>query len=220
AALAAGAAPQAMAAASPSAKAAQAAQADECQRSSRGADRRDRDSGSRQAPVEDRYPDATRESPREGASARMGERLNRLRQPMNVEGSAGALVQAEYRPSQERVNDYDRAYASEWAGHPSYSSDDIEGAKRYIAQAIEYDALDNNNHLQAVLMLAELHAQDEENDQALALLDRYFAESGSKETSDLALRGQLLYQAERFDEAIPALREAIDSTDEPQPSWT
>src|SRR5690606_35088759 len=88
AALAAGAAPQAMAAASPSAKAAQAAQADECQRSSRGADRRDRDSGSRQAPVEDRYPDATRESPREGASARMGQRLNRLNNAMNEEDYA------------------------------------------------------------------------------------------------------------------------------------
>ena len=217
AALAAGAVPQAVAATSASAK---AAQADECQRSSRGADRRDRDSSSRQAPVEERYPDATRESPSEGASARMGQRLNRLNNAMNDEDYAEALEHAQDILSQERATDYDKAYASNMAGHASYNTDDVEGAKRYIAQAVEYDALDNNNHLQAMLMLAQLHAQDEENDQALALLDRYFAESGSKETSDLALRGQLLYQAERFEEAIPALREAIDAADEPQPSWT
>src|SRR5690606_7198614 len=92
AALAAGAVPQAVAATSASAK---AAQADECQRSSRGADRRDRDSSSRQAPVEERYPDATRESPSEGASARMGQRLNRLNNAMNDEDYAEALEHAQ-----------------------------------------------------------------------------------------------------------------------------
>ncbi|NLB59448.1 MAG: hypothetical protein GX805_13480 [Gammaproteobacteria bacterium] len=172
AALAAGAAPQAVAA---NGAPTMSAQADECQRSSR-AGNRDRNSG-RQAPAEERYPDATRESPKEGASARMGQRLSRLNNAMNDEDYAEALVQAQDILSQERATDYDKAYASNMAGHASYNTDDVEGAKRYIAQAIEYDALDNNNHLQAMLMLAQLHAQDEENDQALALLDRYFTES-------------------------------------------
>ncbi len=219
AALAAGAAPQAAAANSSPAIAVQDDQANECQRSRRGADRRDRDSG-RQAPVEERYPDATRESPKEGASARMGQRLNRLNNAMNDQDYAEALVQAQDILDQDRANDYDKAYASNMAGHASYNTDDVAGAKRYIAQAIEYDALDNNNHLQAILMLAQLHAQDEENDQALTLLDRYFTESGSKEANDLALRGQVLYQAERYEEAIPALREAIDAAEEPNSSWT
>ena len=57
-------------------------QAAECQRSSRGARRAD--SGSRQQEkVEERYPNATRESPSEGASSRMAQRLNRLNEAMN-----------------------------------------------------------------------------------------------------------------------------------------
>lgn len=192
------------------------AQADECQRRNRRESR-----GSSQAQeTQERYPDATRESPSEGASSRMGQRLNRLNNAMNDEDYAAALEQAQDILGQDRANDYDRAYAANMAGHASYNTDDVEGAKRYIAQAIEYDALDNANHFQAMLMLSQLHAQDEQNEQALTLLDRYFSESGSKQASDLALRGQLLYQAERYEEAIPALSEAIEASEDPHASWT
>ncbi|MGY0633478.1 tetratricopeptide repeat protein [Luteimonas sp. A478] len=206
--LAGGTAAEATAATSP----AVAAAADECQRSRRGSSAKEE--------VEERYPNATRESPEEGASSRMAQRLNRLNAAMQDEEYAKVIEQAEDIIAQERANNYDKAYASNMAGHASYNADDVEAAKRYIAQAIEYDALDNNNHFQAMLMVAQLHAQDEETEQSLTLLDRYFAESGSSEASDLALRGQLLYQAERYDEAIPALREAIDAAEEPHASWT
>ena len=206
---AAGAAPSAVAATSP----ALSSQVDECQRSRRGS----RGDAQEQ---EARYPDATRESPSEGASSRMAKRLNLLNDAMNDSDYPLVIEHAEDILVQERANDYDRAYASNLAGHAAYNMDDTEGAKRYIARAIEYDALDNDNHLQAILMLAQMHGQDEENDQALALLDRYFNESGSKDANDLALRGQLFYQAERYEEAIPALREAIEAADEPHTSWT
>lgn len=204
---AAGIAPQAVAA---NASPALAAQADECQRSRR-------ESRSQQ---EERYPDATRKSPTEGASARMGRRLNQLNEAMGEDDYDTVLEIATDILSEPRANDYDKAYAANMAGHASFNKDDIAAAKKYIAQAIEYDALDNTNHFQSILMLAQLHAQDEESDQALALLDRYFSESGSREPSELILRGQILYQAERYEEAIPALREAIEASDEPQLSWT
>ncbi|MGO1720979.1 MAG: tetratricopeptide repeat protein, partial [Luteimonas sp.] len=206
--LAAGVAPQAVASTSPLVSA--QADADECQR-------RDRRGSSQ---PEERYPDASRESPDEGASARMAKRLNSLNGAMDEEDFAKVIETAEEILAQGRANDYDKAYASNLAGHASYNMDDAEGAKRYINQAIELDALDNNNHFQSMLMLAQLRAQDEETDQALSLLDRYLEESGSTDANDLALRGQLLYQAERYDEAIPALREAIDAAEAPQSSWT
>ena len=208
AALAAGVAPQAVASTSPLVSA--QADADECQR-------RDRRGSSQ---PEERYPDANRESPDEGASARMAKRLNSLNGAMDKEDFAKVIETAEEILAQSRASDYDKAYASNLAGHASYNMDDAEGAKRYINQAIELDALDNNNHFQAMLMLAQLRAQDEETDQALSMLDRYLEGSGSTAASDLALRGQLLYQAERYDEAIPALREAIDAAEAPQSSWT
>src|SRR5690606_23734177 len=145
---------------------------------------------------------------------------NRINAAMGNDEYEEVIERAEDLLAQERATPYDRAYASNMAGHAAYNLDDTEASKRYIRQAVELDALDNDNHFQAMLMLAQLHAQDEETDQALAMLDRYFSESGSTQASDLALRGQLLYNAERYDEAIPALRDAIEASDEPHISWT
>jgi tetratricopeptide (TPR) repeat protein len=68
-------------------------------------------------------------------------------------------------------------------------------------------------------MLAQLQLADDELQPGLATLDRYLAESKSTKPDDLVLKGQALYQAERFQEAIPPLKQAIDSTPEPKDSW-
>ncbi|MEN1943060.1 tetratricopeptide repeat protein [Luteimonas sp. MJ293] len=188
------------------------AAADECQRSRRGS--------SAKQEVEERYPNATREAPGETASTRMSQRLNRLNTAMQDDEFDKVLEHAEDILGQERANDYDRAFAAQMAGHAAYNADDMEAAKRYTAQAVELNGLDNNNHFQAMFMLVQLHAQDEETEQALTLLDRYFAESGSTDANDLILHGQLLYQADRFAEAVPVLRQAIDTAESPQASWT
>ena len=188
------------------------ADAQECQRSRRGSNK--------QEEVEERYPNATRVAPDERASTRMAQRLNRANAAMQDDEFAKVIEHAEDVLSQERANNYDKAFAAQLAGHASFNSDDTESAKRYIAQAIELNGLDNNNHFQSMVMLAQLYGQDEQINEALATLEQYFAESGSTDPNDLVLQGQLLYQAERFDEAIPVLRQAIEGAENPQTGWT
>lgn len=188
------------------------ADAQECQRSRRGSNKQEQ--------VEERYPNATRVAPDERASTRMAQRLNRANAAMQDDEFAKVIEHAEDVLSQERANNYDKAFAAQLAGHASFNSDDTESAKRYIAQAIELNGLDNNNHFQSMVMLAQLYGQDEQINEALATLEQYFAESGSTDPNDLVLQGQLLYQAERFDEAIPVLRQAIEGAENPQTGWT
>ena len=188
------------------------ADAQECQRSRRG--------GNKQEQVEERYPNATRVAPDARASTRMAQRLNRANAAMQDDEFNKVIEHAEDVLSQERANNYDKAFAAQLAGHASFNSDDTESAKRYIAQAIELNGLDNNNHFQSMVMLAQLYGQDEQINEALATLEQYFAESGSTDPNDLVLQGQLLYQAERFDEAIPVLRQAIEGAENPQTGWT
>src|SRR5690606_10837272 len=59
-----------------------------------------------------------------------------------------------------------------------------------------------------------------EQAQGLTLLDKYFAESGSKKPEELIIKGQALYQLERYNEAIPVLQEAIAASPEPKDQWT
>lgn len=180
-----------------------------------------RDRGSRGGNrAEELYPDATRQAPSERASQRMGSRLSRLGAAFDKDDNAGVRQMADEIIAQERANDYDRAYAAQLAANAAYNEDDLVAAKAYLTQSVELDALDNNGHFQSLMMLAQLQAQDDELDAALATLDRYFEGSGSQRPEDLALKGQILAQAERGAEAIPLLQQAIETAETPQAGWT
>ncbi|NEL79357.1 MAG: tetratricopeptide repeat protein, partial [Xanthomonas perforans] len=80
-------------------------------------------------------------------------------------------------------------------------------------------ALDNNGQFQSMLMLAQLQMQDDQQAEGLATLDKYLEESKSQRPEDLILKGQALYQAERYKEAIPVLKQAIAASPEPKDTW-
>lgn len=205
--LAVGAAPQASAMTSPAMQQGEADQ--QCQRRS-----------ARQQEPEERFPNATREAPTERASARMGSRLGRINTAHERDQFDQVRELADALLVEERANNYDKAYAANIAANAAYSLDDTEAAKAYLGQVLELDALDNNGHYQAMLMLAQLQAQDDEFDASLVTLERYLSETRSDDAGDHALQGQLLYQAERYEEAIPALQRAIEGSEEPQTGWT
>ncbi|QCO66643.1 tetratricopeptide repeat protein [Luteimonas yindakuii] len=179
-----------------------------------------RERGSRSSRPQELYPESTRTAPTERASQRMGGQLNKLGTALDKEDNAQVRQIADEVIANERANNYDKAYAAQLAANAAYNADDMAAAKAYLTRAVELDALDNNAHFQSLMMLAQLQAQDEEYDQALATLDRYLEGSQSKKPDDLALKGQILVQAERPQDAIPVLRQAIDSAETPNMGWT
>ncbi|WP_024868398.1 tetratricopeptide repeat protein [Pseudoxanthomonas suwonensis] len=165
------------------------------------------------------FPEATREEPGIKPSAKAGKKLQKLIDVYNKDDAEQTRVLADEILALDVANEYDRSVAAQLAAQAAYNLDDIPAAKAYLKQALEIGGLDNNGHFQSMLMLAQLQLGDDELQEGLATLDRYLAESGSKKADDLALKGQALYQLERFQEAIPVLKQAIDSTPEPKDNW-
>ncbi|NZA25000.1 hypothetical protein H0E84_01250 [Luteimonas sp. SJ-92] len=184
------------------------AAAQECQRRGRGA-----------AKPEELYPQATREQPGTRSSPRMGSRLNKLGEAFEEERYAEVIELADEILAEERANEYDKAYAAQLAANAAYAEGDSEAAMAYLRQSLEFDALDNNGHYQSMMMLAQVQAQEDRIDESLATLERFLEETGTDKADDLALKGQLLYQQERYAEAIPALKAAIDAAESPQSGW-
>lgn len=179
-----------------------------------------RERASRSNRPQELYPESTRTAPTERASQRMGGQLNKLGTALDKEDNAQVRQIADEVIANARANNYDKAYAAQLAANAAYNDDDLAAAKTYLVQAVELDALDNNAHFQSLMMLAQLQAQDEEYDQALATLDRYLEGSQSSKADDLALKGQILVQAGRPQDAIPVLRQAIDAAETPNMGWT
>ncbi|CAD0297876.1 tetratricopeptide repeat protein [Xanthomonas hortorum] len=185
-------------------------------RSSERASRKSKSSGK----AEELYPQSTRAAPTIKPSSKLGSKLQKLIETFNKgEDYHGVRTQADEILANSAANEADKALAAQLAAQAAYNTDDTAAAKKYLQQAIGLNALDNNGQFQSMLMLAQLQMQDDQQAEGLATLDKYLDESKSQRPEDLILKGQALYQAERYKEAIPVLKQAIAASPEPKDTW-
>jgi tetratricopeptide (TPR) repeat protein len=165
------------------------------------------------------FPQATREEPATKASSKAGKKLQKLIDVYNDEDYAQTRTLADELLGLEAANAYDKSLAAQLAAQAAYNLDDTAAAKAYLQQVLQLNGLDNNGHFQSMLMLAQLQLADDELQPGLATLDRYLAETKSTKPEDLVLKGQALYQSERYQEAIVPLKQAVETAPEPKDSW-
>ena len=168
---------------------------------------------------ENKYPNATREEPKAKGAAKLQTKLQKLVDVYNKDDFAKTRAQADELLANPVATDYDKAVAAQLASQAAYNLDDMPGTIAYLKQAVQLNALDNNNHYQLMYMLAGIQLQEDQLADGVATLDRYFAETKSQKPEELALKGQALYQQEKYAEAIPVLKQAIESSPEPKDNW-
>ena len=178
-----------------------------------------RSSGRKAEKAQVMFPEATRQEPGVKASAKLGRKLQKLIDVYNKDDHEQTRALADEILATDGANEYDKSLAAQLASQAAYSLDDTAAAKDYLRQALEFNGLDNNGHYQSMLMLAQLQLADDELQEGLATLDRYLAETRSTRPEDLVIKGQALYQMERYQEAIAPLNQAVESTPEPRDTW-
>lgn len=181
----------------------------------RSSDRR----GGKQAKAEVLFPNATRQEPTVKASAKIGSKLQKLVDNYNKQKFPETRAQADEILANADANAYDKSLAAQLASQAAYQTEDNAAAKKYLQQALDFNGLDNNGYFQSMLMLGQLQLQDDQLQEGLATLDKYFAESKSAKPEELVIKGQALYQMQRYADAIPVLQQAIAGATEPKDSW-
>lgn len=165
------------------------------------------------------YPNATRVEPKAKPSDKMQSKLKKLFDTYSGNDYDKAKSLADEIIADPKASDFDKAQSSYIASYASYNLNDNDGAKKYVQQAVDLNLLDNNSQFGALLMLAQLQAQDQQYAQAEATLDKFFDESKSQKPEDLAVRGSILYEDNKAKDAIPYLKQAVDATPDPKDQW-
>lgn len=181
---------------------------------------RNRRGESRQTKEEVLFPDATRAEPRTKASQRTQRDLQRLLEANDNQDYPAIISQAEALIGHRSAGAFERALAYQLIGMAKAEQDDYAGAIEAYQKALESEGLSNNNHFQVMLQIAQLQYQEDQFDAANDTLDRVLTETRKEDAQTLALKGAVLYQAERYAEAADPLRRAIAASDGPQESWT
>ena len=170
---------------------------------------------------EAQYPDATREDPKGEFSQRLITPINRLQKAYETDGQeAKVIAAAEEILANEKAKPFDRAMAALLAGSSAVVIEDDANAIRFLSQAVEENALSNDNHYTAMLSLASVYINAEQFDKADPLIARVIAETKTTNPQVYGLQGASFYNNDKYAEAIPALKRAIElKPDAPEDQW-
>lgn len=167
------------------------------------------------------YPEATREEPTGGYTARLSKLITKLQEAYNADGKENeAIAAAEEILAHEKAQPYDRSMALLLAGSAAINLDDDARAETYLKRAIEENSLSNDNHYTAMLSLASVYINTEQYDKAGPLLQRVIDETKTTNPEVYGLLGANYYNNDKFAEAIPPLRRAMElKPDAPEAQW-
>jgi tetratricopeptide repeat protein len=173
-----------------------------------------------QAPVHStQYPDATRPEPKvEGVGGKEADALNEGLNAVNT-GDA-ATAQKDLQPlADSGSNPYVKAKALSGLALLKYNSGDTKGAIVLQKQALDLNALPNDDYFPMLYALAQMYVADENYPQALASIDEWMQQSGKASADAYALKGNILYRLEKYPDAVTAIQKAKSLSDQPKESW-
>lgn len=174
-------------------------------------ERSERDGRTTQAAQEtdNPYPHTSRVEPERKTSDRNMRRIQAAYDNLNEGEYDKAAATLADLDGNSRLSPYEQGLIDQGLAQVAYEQDDVGTAIQRWQKAIDDGALPNRDHFQLMYQIAQLQLMEENYDQALAMVDRWFRESASTRPDAYALKGNTLYRLERYDEAIAVLDQAI-----------
>lgn len=165
------------------------------------------------------YPNATRVDPEIQQSRRLQKKLIKMYDLSQGDDPVATEAAAKEVGESDLAGTYEKALAAQIIGHTWLDRDDYPQAIASFIKAVEANGLSNDQHYQTMYLVAQLYVQEEDYDNALVWLDRFFAETKSEKAEQIALKGNVLYRMERFQDTVDTMKRAMAATPNPQPAW-
>jgi len=170
---------------------------------------RDQESKKAQEEAAPLYPQATRQSPEAKAKGKGLKELQELQALYEKRDSAGVIAKAEQVAARGDANAYEKSFAYQLAGAAASELGDEAKAADYFKKAIDADGLENNSHYQVMYNLAATYYSAGKNQEALATLDRFLAETKANKPEHQQLRAALLANLGRSGEAAKLFEDQL-----------
>jgi tetratricopeptide (TPR) repeat protein len=157
------------------------------------------------------FPNATRQEPDKLApKAKMKTRLNKIQSQFEAQDFEASIAGAEEILSDPEATPAEKSRAAHVAAFAASKGDsDNKRASAYAKRALDENGLPNGVHFPLMLELAKMHTNDDQYAEAIAAVDRFLAETKASDPAAHMLRGNALYQLDRYAEAIDALKLAM-----------
>lgn len=165
------------------------------------------------------YPNAVRKDPELSVSRRLAKQVQKTYDLSQEEDYEKTYESAVNLRDSSIAGPYEKSLAWQIIGVTWIDRDDYPQAIEAFKQAVDANGLGNDQHYQIVFQISQLYLSEEDYDNALVWLDRFFEETKTAKPEQLAVKANILYRQEKPVEAIEVMKRAIAESDEPQGSW-
>ena len=157
------------------------------------------------------YPNASRSEPDKlKPNSKMKTKLNKIQSAAMSDNTEGAISGAEEVLADPKATPAERSRVAHVAAVAAARGDkDNKRAIAYAKRALDENGLQNSEHFSLMLEMARMHNNDDQYVEAIAVADRFLAETKSNDPAAHHVRGVAFYQLDKYAEAIDALKLAM-----------
>jgi tetratricopeptide (TPR) repeat protein len=162
----------------------------------------------------------TAEEPREyGLSPRVAEKLDRAMKHFEADEFDDALEIVDALARRRGLEPPDVAQIHRFRGYILVSKGNSQGGAAEFEKSLAQHALDPFAEQQTTYSLAQIYTQLEKYDQALALIDAWFAAESKPKPDAYFLKAMILVQQKKFEAALAPAKTAVEMSAQPRESW-
>lgn len=158
------------------------------------------------------YPEASRASPEQKGAKELYKDMEAMFKLQEEDGAEDKVIaRADAILANPKANAFDKSSAAYLAG-AAWQGKQTEGysnAIKYYKLALEHNGLHNNNHYRAMLQLAQMLEGDDHHAEALAMVEKFLAETKSDDSSAWSIKTQILVAMDRPKDAAVALEKIL-----------
>jgi hypothetical protein len=158
------------------------------------------------------FPNATRVSPLQMSTSKTSKQLAELFALKDSNTNPDELIaKAEAMIANPKANPFDISSANYIASY-AWQAKDTEhytNAIKYVQAAIDANGLSNNTHYQLMFSLAQMLEAEEKHNEALAIIERYLAETKSDDAKAFGLKAQIMLATDKPEAAAQSLEQLL-----------
>ncbi|MBW2270953.1 MAG: tetratricopeptide repeat protein [Deltaproteobacteria bacterium] len=118
-----------------------------------------------------------------------------------------------------RLTPYERSKIYELLGFCAYAKEDTAGTRDYMQKALDEDGFLRDKNADIQFTIARLYASDQEWDNAIASLDKWFAIAEKPSSAAYNLQALVYFQQQDYDSALEPAQKAVDLAVKPNEGW-
>jgi len=141
------------------------------------------------------------------------DQIQKAQELIDADDSRGALAILDRLKTRKGITEYELQQCLNYIGFVKYNLEDIDGAMAAYREMIAIPSIEPQIKKTTIYTMAQLSTMQERYEQALKLLEEYFAMEPNPAPDNYILYAQNLYQVNRYSDMIKPIEKAISEAE-------